>query len=60
MANYRVYCIDGVNKVASAEWIEADDDEAALAAAEERFGGFKCEVWDGQRLVGRIDMRREA
>ena len=60
MANYRVYCIDGMNKVASAEWIDADDDEGAVALAMERHDGFKCEVWDGKRLVARIDFRKEA
>ena len=60
MANYRIYCLDGANKVASAGWIEADDDEAALTLVEERHDGYKCEVWDGKRLVARIDLRREA
>ena len=55
-----MYCLVGVNKVASAGWIEADDDEAAIALVEERHDGFKCEVWDGKRLVARIDLRREA
>lgn len=57
MANYRVYCLDGANKVASAGWVEADGDEAAVEQVKERFAGYKCELWDGQRLVGRIDLR---
>jgi hypothetical protein len=58
LAGYRLYCLDGVNKVASAEWIEADDDEAAIEAAKERHDGYECEVWQGPRLVARIDLRR--
>ena len=60
MANYRLYCLDGVNKVASAEWIEADDDEAAIGIATETHVGYECEVWQGKRLVARLDLRREA
>ena len=60
MANYRIYCLDGADKVASAGWIEADDDEVAVALVEQRHDGFKCEVWDGQRLVARVDLRRKA
>jgi hypothetical protein len=26
----------------------------------ERWDGYKCEVWDRQRLVGTVDTRREA
>ena len=55
-----MYCLDGANKVASAEWIEAEDDEAAVALVSERHDGYKCEVWDGKRLVARLDLRREA
>jgi hypothetical protein len=54
VASYRLYGLDGVRKVDSAEWIEADDDSAAIAAAMERFGGGRCEVWQGPRLVARL------
>ena len=60
MTNYRIYCLDGANKVASAEWIEAEDDEDAIKIAGERHDGYKCEVWDRKRLVARLDLRREA
>jgi hypothetical protein len=58
LAGYRLYCLDGANKVASAEWIEADDDEAAVEVARERHEGYECEVWQGPRLVARLDFRR--
>jgi len=60
VANYRVYCLDGANKVASADWIDADDDAAALEMVTEQHAGYKCEVWDGKRLVARLDLRKEA
>jgi hypothetical protein len=60
VAGYRVYCLDGVNKVASGDWIEADDDEAAIEIATERHEGYDCEVWLGRRLVARLNLRREA
>jgi hypothetical protein len=38
-----------------AEWIEAESDQEALAQAKAlKNGALKCEVWDGQRLVGRF------
>jgi hypothetical protein len=42
---YRLYRLDGSGKIDSAEWIEADADEAAIDAAHMRFpdGGF--ELW---------------
>jgi len=60
VANYRIYCIDGGDKIASAEWVQADNDEAAIELVRERHDGYKCELWDGKRLVTRIDLRREA
>jgi len=54
VASYRLYGLDGVSRVASAEWIEADDDGAAVAAARKRYGDGKCEVWQGPRLVARL------
>lgn len=60
MAQYRVYCIDGADKVASADWVEADGDEAAIEHVKERHDGYKCELWQGERLVERMDLRRQA
>jgi hypothetical protein len=50
---YRLYRLDGSGKIDSAEWIEADADEAAIGDAHMRFpdGGF--ELWEGQRFIGR-------
>ena len=58
MAGYRLYCLDGARKVASADWIDADDDRAAIAMAEERHEGYECELWQGPRLVARLDLRK--
>ena len=60
MAEYRLYCLDGANKVASAEWIEADDDADAVEAAKEAHDGYECELWQGKRLVARLDLRLQA
>jgi hypothetical protein len=60
VASYRLYCLDGVSKVESAEWIEADDDHAAIEAAKETHDGYECELWQGRRLVARLDLRRHA
>ena len=51
MTGYRLYCLDGANKVASAEWIDADDDEAAIEVAKRMMDGQDLEVWQGARLA---------
>jgi hypothetical protein len=51
---YRLYCLDGVGKVASAEWIEAEEDSGAIAAAEDMRQGRACELWQNSRLVARF------
>jgi hypothetical protein len=58
LASYRLYGLDGVKKVASAEWIEADCDDAAIEVAKEMMDGHDCELWQGPRLVARIPRRR--
>ena len=60
MAEYRLYCLDGVGKVSTAEWIEAGDDKAAIEVAKETHDGHECELWQGKRLVVRLDLRRHA
>ena len=54
MAGYRLYGLDGVDKVASGEWFEADDDETAIKAARQRMDGHDCELWQGRRFVARL------
>ncbi len=54
VTTYRLYCLDGVGKVATAEWVEADDDEAALCIADSMREGRACELWQGSRLVARL------
>ena len=53
MPAYRLYRLDGSGKIDSAEWIEAEAEEAAIGEARARFpdGGF--EVWHRERLVRR-------
>ena len=57
VAGYRLYGLDGVNRVASGEWIEADDDKTAIAAATEMMDGHDCELWQGRRMIARIKSR---
>lgn len=58
VADYRLYCLDGLGKLTSAEWIGAGDDEAAIEVAKKTHDGHQCELWQGKRLVGRLDFRR--
>jgi hypothetical protein len=54
VAGYRLYCLDGANKVASAEWIEADSDEAAIEVAKDMMNGQQWELWQRSRRVIRL------
>jgi hypothetical protein len=54
VGTYRLYCLDGVGKVASAEWIQAEDDEMAIEAANNVRDGRSCELWQAGRLIARI------
>ena len=49
MAEYRLYGLDGVNKVASGEWFDAEDDETAIEVAKTMMDGHDCELWKGKR-----------
>lgn len=55
MPAYRLYRVDGAGRIVSAEWLEADDDESAVAQARSCAGGTRCEVWRRERLVARLD-----
>ena len=59
MGTYRLYCLDGVGTVMSAEWIDAEDDETAIETAKEMMDGGRCELWANSRLVIRLDRKPE-
>jgi cobalamin biosynthesis protein CbiG len=59
VVDYRLYGLDGVNKVASGDWFEADDDQAAIEVAKTLMDGHDCELWQGSRLVARIPHQRK-
>ena len=54
VAEYRLYGLDGVNKVASGEWFDAEDDQAAIEVAKTMMDGHDCELWKGKQFVARI------
>ena len=58
MADYRLYCLDGVGHIGTGEWIEAASDDEALAMVRAKKLSVNCELWDRDRLVGRIPAHR--
>ena len=57
MADYRLYGLDGVNKVSTGEWFEAEDDDTAVEVAKNMMAVHDCELWQGKRFVTRIERR---
>lgn len=52
MRVYRFYCMDGAGRISLADWIDAGDDNGAIAKARKiNHGARMCEVWDRDRLV---------
>jgi hypothetical protein len=56
--SYRYYCLDGAGKLHSAVGFEAESDEAAIALIEAKHSDARCEVWQGNRLVGKVPAKR--
>jgi hypothetical protein len=56
--SYRVYCYDAANRMLTGDLIEALDDAQAIAEVEARGFGSMCEIWDGDRLVARLEVER--
>ena len=54
MKTYRIYGFDGASKIVRADWLEASDDVEAVETAKVVSGCVRVEVWDRDRLVGRI------
>jgi len=55
MPYYRLYCLDGSGKFTKAHELEAANDEAALAVANEMRLSVKCELWERNRMVAALD-----
>jgi hypothetical protein len=55
-ARYRLYCLDARGQISLAEWIDAENDQDAIRQAQVlKQHARKCEVWQGNRLVARLD-----
>lgn len=52
--NYRIYRLDKANHVLEVEWVTAETDEEAIAAARAMKNSGLREVWAGDRLVATI------
>lgn len=58
MPSYRLYCLDGAGRISLADWIDAEtDDEAVAIARRIEHGALKCEIWQGNRLIAKLDAR---
>ena len=57
-SKYRVYSLDGSGRFLSAEWVDADGDESAIAAVRSSKPGSICELWEGRRMVTKLSPQR--
>jgi hypothetical protein len=55
MPTYRVYLIDGNDRVASYRPLEAETDAEAMRAARQFVDGCDVEVWHLDRKIGRLE-----
>jgi hypothetical protein len=60
MSEYRLYRVDGAGRILSAEWLEAADDDSAVAEARTCAEGTRCEIWQRDRLVARLSPQAES
>ncbi len=60
MPTYRVYLIDGDNRVSSCRAIEVATDAEALTAARQFVDGCDVEVWYLDRKIGRLGRARQS
>jgi hypothetical protein len=55
---YRIYRYDIGQKSVTADFIQAADDDDAIAKAEDLVAS-KCELWDRKRLVAQLEGERK-
>ena len=60
MHQYRIYLIDGQNRVQRRHEFEGPDDLSAFAKANQLRNSQAAEIWESTRLVARITSEGEA
>lgn len=56
MPAYRLYCLNAAGDIDFADTVEASDDDAAIYKARLfQRQAVSCAVWEGERLVARLD-----
>lgn len=56
MTSYRIYSFEGTGRISPGEDIEATSDREALVKVRQmKPTAVKCELWEGRRLVARLD-----
>ena len=55
-SNYRIYRLDRVRHVVEVEWVAAEGDREAIAAARAMTSSGRSEIWLGERLIATIDV----
>lgn len=56
MPNYRLYCLNGEGHLGLADWIEADNDDAAVTVAHKlRPAAHRCEAWREGCLIAKLN-----
>ncbi len=54
-AEYRVYTLDGANRIIGCEEVDCSDDrQAFILSTTLGKAGFELEIWQKQRFVGRL------
>jgi hypothetical protein len=54
MTEYRVYCLGKDGHIVRGDYLQADDDAAALAIVRGRAEPTICELWSGSRQIAVI------
>ena len=58
MPKYRLYCLDGANKITRAQEIDAKGDDHAIEIVRSMKLPAKSELWCRERLVAQIPVRK--
>ena len=55
MKQYRIYCLNEEGRFHKVEETSASNDAEALAHARALHHDGECEIWSGNRLVGKVE-----